>query len=271
MAACPGPARILSCSDIATASAEIAAIVPGGVCAGSPSGGSIVEPGPRGAPALNPAFIRFTSGTTASWKGVVLSHEATEARVQAADTVLGFHHEDRILWVLPLAYHFAVTIVAYVRAGAHVLMCPDTLPGASWPRSGGSGPASSMRRRSTSNAWAISNRAAPLGSVRLGLSTSAPIAPTVMDRFESRYTVPVGQAYGIIEAGLPCINPRTGACRPAPWVAPSPDTRSPRSRTRASVRFRARRARSASRGAACSRRTTGPGGFASRLLGTGGS
>jgi acyl-coenzyme A synthetase/AMP-(fatty) acid ligase len=52
--------------------------------------------------------------------------------------------------------------------------------------------------------------AGPLDSVRLCLSTSAPIAPAVIDRFESRYAVPVGQAYGIIEAGLPCINARTG-------------------------------------------------------------
>src|SRR5437870_10781064 len=77
---------------------------------------------------LNPAFIRFTSGTTARSKGVVLSHEATAARVEAADRVLAFSEEDRILWVLPLAYHFAVTIVAYVRAGSHILMCPDSLP-----------------------------------------------------------------------------------------------------------------------------------------------
>ena len=46
--------------------------------------------------------------------------------------------------------------------------------------------------------------------MRLCLSTSAPITPAVIDRFESRYAVPVGQAYGIIEAGLPCINARTG-------------------------------------------------------------
>jgi acyl-coenzyme A synthetase/AMP-(fatty) acid ligase len=50
----------------------------------------------------------------------------------------------------------------------------------------------------------------PLGSVRLCLSTSAPITPAVIDRFRSRYGVPVGQAYGIIEAGLPCINPGDG-------------------------------------------------------------
>ena len=56
---------------------------------------------------LNPAFIRFTSGTTARSKGVVLSHEATAARVEAADRVLRLSEADRILWVLPLAYHFA--------------------------------------------------------------------------------------------------------------------------------------------------------------------
>ena len=159
---------------------------------------------------LNPAFIRFTSGTTASSKGVVLSHESTAARVQAADSVLRFHEDDRILWVLPLAYHFAVTIVAYVRAGAHVLMCPDTLPGAI---------VDAIRRLRPTVLYAsplhferMSNleSGGRMASVRLCLSTSAPITPAVIERFESRYEVGVGQAYGIIEAGLPCINARTG-------------------------------------------------------------
>jgi long-chain acyl-CoA synthetase len=158
---------------------------------------------------LNPAFIRFTSGTTANRKGVVLSHEATLARVEASDRVLRFDADDRILWVLPLAYHFAVTIVAYVRAGAHILLCPDTLPGSI---------VESIRRLDASVLYAsplhferMSNLGATgrLDSVRLALSTSAPIAPAVMERFASTYGVPVGQAYGIIEAGLPCINPGT--------------------------------------------------------------
>jgi long-chain acyl-CoA synthetase len=139
----------------------------------------------------------------------VLSHEATAARVQAADSALRLTDEDRILWVLPLAYHFAVTIVAYVRAGAHVLMCPDTLPGAL---------ADAIRRLEPSVLYASPihferlghlGSSAPLPSVRVCLSTSAPIAPAVMDRFRAVYGVPVGQAYGIIEAGLPCINPGT--------------------------------------------------------------
>src|SRR5216110_1551210 len=178
--------------------------------------------GPAEFTALNPAFIRFTSGTTASSKGVVLSHEATAARVRAADSVLSFTEADRILWVLPLAYHFAVTIVAYVRAGAHILMCPDTLPGTL---------VDSIRRLKPSVLYAsplhferMANlgRAEPLTSVRLCLSTSAPITPAVIDRFESVYGLPVGQAYGIIEAGLPCINlrgdglPATSVGHPVP-------------------------------------------------------
>ncbi|HEX3179605.1 MAG TPA: class I adenylate-forming enzyme family protein [Methylomirabilota bacterium] len=178
--------------------------------------------GPPALAALNPAFIRFTSGTTADRKGVVLSHEATAARVAASDAVLRFTADDRIVWVLPLAYHFAVTIVAYVRAGAHVLLCADTLPATL---------VDSIRRLHGTVFYAsplhfdrMSNLAptGPLGDVRLALSTSAPISAATMERFESVYELAVGQAYGIIEAGLPCINrgidglPATSVGRPVP-------------------------------------------------------
>lgn len=162
--------------------------------------------GPAGLGSLNPVFIRFTSGTTAHSKGVVLSHEATAARVEAADRVLRFSEEDRILWVLPLAYHFAVTIVAYVRAGAHVLLCPDTLPGTVIEAIRGL--RATVFYASPLHFERLANLpvTGPLTSLRLALSTSAPIAPAVMERFESAHGVPVAQAYGIIEAGLPCIN-----------------------------------------------------------------
>jgi acyl-CoA synthetase (AMP-forming)/AMP-acid ligase II len=65
----------------------------------------------------------------------------------------------------------------------------------------------------------------PLSSIRVTLSTAAPISTAVMERFESVYRVPVGQAYGIIEAGLPCINlgteglPAASVGRPVPGYA----------------------------------------------------
>jgi len=171
---------------------------------------------------LNAAFIRFTSGTTARSKGVVLSHEATLARVEASDRVLKFSEEDRILWMLPLAYHFAVTITAYVRAGSHILLCSDTLPKSI---------VDGARRFKASVLYAAPlhfermanlGPSEPLSSIRVTLSTAAPISPAIMERFESVYRVPVGQAYGIIEAGLPCINlgteglPQASVGRPVP-------------------------------------------------------
>lgn len=159
---------------------------------------------------LNPCFIRFTSGTTASSKGVVLSHEATAARIQSADCVLRLNEDDRILWVLPLAYHFAVTIVAYVKAGAHVILCPESLPGTL---------VESIQRFEPSVLYASPlhfermgnlGLSKPFTCLRLCLSTTAPLTQSVCDRFESAYGVSIGQVYGLIEAGLPCINLRSG-------------------------------------------------------------
>src|SRR4030095_9440152 len=86
------------------------------------------RPAADGFDAIDAAFVRFTSGTTADRKGVMLSHADVLARVEAADAVLHLGPDDRVLWTLSLASHFAVTITAYVRAGAHVLLCRDTLP-----------------------------------------------------------------------------------------------------------------------------------------------
>ena len=68
--------------------------------------------------ALNPAFIRFSSGTTGTSKGVVISHETLLARVTAANRGLRIGPADRIVWILPMAHHFAVSIMLYLLHGA---------------------------------------------------------------------------------------------------------------------------------------------------------
>ena len=156
--------------------------------------------------ALDPAFIRFTSGTTAESRGVVLSHRAILARVEAADAVLTLRPDDRILWVLPLAYHFAVTIVGYVRAGAHTLLCSDFRPAAL-------GAAADAHRATILYGspmhfarLADSRVETQLTSVRIALSTGTALPAETARRFTDRFGIPLGQAYGLIEAGLPCIN-----------------------------------------------------------------
>ncbi len=171
---------------------------------------------------LDPAFVRFTSGSTGTSKGVVLSHAATTARVVASDQRFELSSTDRILWVLPLAYHFAVTITAYVRAAAHVLLCPDSLPAQLCANIERHRP--TILYASPVQVERLANTAGPdtLASVRLAVSTAAPIRPEVITAFEERCGRPLAQAYGIIEAGLPCINlrrdgePITSVGRPTP-------------------------------------------------------
>ena len=68
--------------------------------------------------ALDPAFIRFSSGTTGKSKGVVLSHAKLRERIIAANAALEIGPGDRVLWMLPMAHHFAVSIVLYLYHGA---------------------------------------------------------------------------------------------------------------------------------------------------------
>jgi acyl-coenzyme A synthetase/AMP-(fatty) acid ligase len=115
-----------------------------------------------------------------------------------------------------------VTIVAYVKAGAHILMCRDLLPHALVESIRGA--AATVFYASPLHYERLGNLppTGRLSGLRLALSTSAPITETVMSRFEALYDVPVAQAYGIIEAGLPCINtradglPATSVGRPVP-------------------------------------------------------
>jgi long-chain acyl-CoA synthetase len=156
--------------------------------------------------ALDAAFIRFSSGTTADAKGVILSHRAVAARVEAADAVLQLTADDQILWVLPLAYHFAVTIVAYVQAGAHILLASEVAP-ARLATTADQVRASVLYASPVHfERMAHAASGARLGTVRVAVSTAAPLPLAVADQFENVFGRPLGQAYGIIEAGLPCIN-----------------------------------------------------------------
>ncbi len=153
-----------------------------------------------------PAFIRFTSGTTGKSKGVIVSHQSVIDRIIAANRGLELGSRDTVVWVLPMAYHFMVSIVLYVKFGTAIAVAKDFL---------------------AKNIIEVTNRydgtllyASPLqikllagdnsremmSSLKKVISTSAGISLGVCKAFTKRFSIDVSQAYGIIEIGLPILN-----------------------------------------------------------------
>jgi long-chain acyl-CoA synthetase len=156
--------------------------------------------------ALGPAYLRFTSGTTSERKGVILSHRRIEERLAAANQALRVGPEDRILWLLPMAHHFVVSILLYLRYGATIL-----LPASSLAR-----PVLELAARERATLLYASpyhhhllskdTSGIALPGVRLAISTAEGLRAEVAARFRERFGIALAQALGIIEVGLPVIN-----------------------------------------------------------------
>jgi long-chain acyl-CoA synthetase len=169
---------------------------------------------PPGFRDLGSAFIRFTSGTTAASKGVVLSHETIHDRIQAANEVLHIGPDDRIIWLLSMSYHFAVSIVNYLSFGATIVLPSNHFAPAIIDSTRGR-QGTLVYGSPVHYAWlAECERPAPLESLRLALSTTTALDLRAAEQFHRRFGLPVTQALGVIEVGLPFINIDFAADRP---------------------------------------------------------
>jgi len=155
----------------------------------------------------NAAFVRFTSGTTGAAKGVVLTHQGVLDRMRAANGGLRLTCEDTVLWVLPMAYHFYVSILLYLQVGATIVVSADYLAESILD--------AALRYHATFLyltpmharllAAERSGRQLPPSLTRV-MSVSSRLPPQVARDFFSRYQTPVAQGYGVIEVGLPIMN-----------------------------------------------------------------
>ena len=155
---------------------------------------------------LNIAFIRFTSGTTSARKGVVLCHESIRDRIQTANQALRIGPDDTILWGLPMAHHFLITIVLYLSRGATIVLTRHTL--------------SRPMLEAINDTRATVLYAAPfhfallardtselaMPSVRLAVSTTCALPQDVAVDFAARFGLPLVQGLGVIELGLVSLN-----------------------------------------------------------------
>lgn len=162
----------------------------------------------------DPVFIRYSSGTTGASKGVVIGHQSVYERVDAANELLQLKPGDVVLWVLPMAFHFVVSIVLYLRVGAAIAISRDFLAETICEYAKKFRAtllyASPMHLRLLGN----DPGKVELDTLRLVISTSTAISPAEIERFTAKTGHPVSQAYGIIEIGLPIVNHRSASQHP---------------------------------------------------------
>jgi long-chain acyl-CoA synthetase len=157
---------------------------------------------------LNAAFIRFSSGTTGTSKGIVLSHESIIQRTDAADRGLSVTAADVVLWVLSMSFHFVVSILLFLRRAATIVLCyepfPETLLAAVGKQRGTLIYASPFHYHVLAYSSAVSPD--DLADVRLAISTAMKLSPETAAAFLQKFGFELAEAYGIIEAGLPFVN-----------------------------------------------------------------
>ena len=155
---------------------------------------------------LGPAFIRFSSGTTGRSKGVILSHRRLRERIVGANAGLEITSADRVIWMLPMAHHFAVSIVLYLFHGACTILTRSHLG------------AGILQVAEANKATVIYGApfhfallAADFGdfkwpSLRLAVVTASALPEKTGRDFIERFGTPLVQGLGIIEVGLPILN-----------------------------------------------------------------
>jgi len=155
---------------------------------------------------LNLAFIRFTSGTTSARKGVALAHETIRDRVLSANKAFNIGPGDSVIWCLPMAHHFLITIVLYLSVGATVVLARHVV---------------ARPFLEAINRWkgtilyaapfhfamlARDNSGVQIPSVRLAVSTTCSLPQDTSEDFFQRFGIPLAQALGVIELGLVALN-----------------------------------------------------------------
>lgn len=152
------------------------------------------------------ALMRFSSGTTATPKGVVLSHTAVIERASISERNMDISYEDRVLSTLSLSYHFIASAISFIRAGATILdgsgLSDEALVYFTHAHS------PTVIYAAPSHYQNFCERAHPdvFNSLRRAISASAPLPAAIARLFKSRFGLRLTQAYGIIEVGLPIWN-----------------------------------------------------------------
>jgi len=152
------------------------------------------------------AFIRPSSGTTGNSKGVVISHQAVLERIIAANQGLELGLDDKVLWVLPMAFHFLVSVCLYIYSGSSIIIIDDFFPEKIIEESNRLNATLLYASPLHYRLLVASSLKEHFLTLKKAICTSAEIEPDTVKKFREKFKLNLSQAYGIIEIGLPLIN-----------------------------------------------------------------
>jgi long-chain acyl-CoA synthetase len=119
-----------------------------------------------------------------------------------------------VLWILPMAFHFLVSILVYIRVGAKIIVCKDLLA-ATLIKEANQHRATMLYASPMHFRLLAADKSGELmPTLKTAISTSSAIPFAIAEQFQQRFNVPVTQAYGIIEAGLPLLDNLSGNTDP---------------------------------------------------------
>ncbi|HZI94001.1 MAG TPA: long-chain-fatty-acid--CoA ligase [Patescibacteria group bacterium] len=177
------------------------------------------------------AVIVYTSGTTGTPKGVMLTHRNLLSNSEACIEAVGVTERDRILLFLPMFHSFTemVGLLAPMMAGMSMVLCervdraeirkailrhrPTIVPAVPAVFT-----AMSQARVGALARW--------FNPVRLYISGGAPLSLETLQKFEELYRRPLCEGYGLSEASpVVAINPPVGVRKPGSIGLPLPGLR----------------------------------------------
>lgn len=158
------------------------------------------------------AIILYTSGTTGSPKGAMLTHKNLYSNAKDVAEYLGFQAGDRVVATLPVFHVFALTVVvnAPLVKGAEILLVPRFSPADVFKVI--------QEKKATVFAGVPTmynflyqypeGKKEDLESVRLAISGGSSLPVALLHNFEEKFDVRVSEGYGLSEASpVTCFNP----------------------------------------------------------------